>query len=76
MSEYIQYISFTTHQPQTVYDNVSGEKSALYWDANGNLAQMIGCKQDAVRFRLLLAMVVYIMLVRTNISMRTYAMIR
>lgn len=32
-----------THQPRTIYDSNAGTMD-LYWDANGNLAQVIGCK--------------------------------
>ena len=37
-----------THQPRTMYDPNNGTLD-LYWDANGNLAQMIGCKQNSGR---------------------------
>lgn len=38
-----------THQPRTLYDIMSGGMN-LYWDANGNIAEMIHCEQDAGRF--------------------------
>ena len=38
-----------THQPRTLYDIMSGGMN-LYWDANGNIAEMIHCEQDARRF--------------------------
>ena len=38
-----------THQPRTLYDIMSGRMN-LYWDANGNIAEMIHCEQDARRF--------------------------
>ena len=37
-----------THQPRTIYDSNAGTLD-LYWDANGNLAQMIDCKQNSGR---------------------------
>ena len=40
--------SFTTHQPRTVYDSGNGTMNH-FWDANGNLAQIIDCKHDAAR---------------------------
>lgn len=49
MSEYIQYISFTTHQPRTIYDFDTGENAAMFWDRNGNLAQIISCVQNSAR---------------------------
>lgn len=38
-----------THQPRTMFDWGSGKKMEFFWDANGNLAQMIGCKQNSGR---------------------------
>ena len=35
--------SFTTHQPRVIYDQARGSQS-LFWDANGNLSQMVDCK--------------------------------
>ena len=40
--------SFTTHQPRTVYDSGNGTMNH-FWDANGNLAQIVDCKHDAAR---------------------------
>lgn len=37
-----------THQPRTIFDPQVGTLE-FFWDANGNLAQMIGCKQNAGR---------------------------
>ena len=37
-----------THQPRTMFDPNNGTLD-LYWDANGNLAQVIGCKQNSGR---------------------------
>ena len=37
-----------THQPRTMYDPNNGTLD-LYWDANGNLAQVIGCVQNSGR---------------------------
>ena len=37
-----------THQPRTVYDSDNGTMNH-FWDANGNLAQIIDCKHDAAR---------------------------
>ena len=37
-----------THQPRTVYDSGNGTMNH-FWDANGNLAQIIDCKHDAAR---------------------------
>ncbi len=34
---------FTTHQPRVIYDQMRGSQS-LFWDANGNLSQMVDCK--------------------------------
>ena len=38
-----------THQPRTMFDWGSGRKMEFFWDANGNLAQMIDCKQNSGR---------------------------
>lgn len=38
-----------THQPRTMFDWYSGTQLEFYWDANGNLAQMIDCKQNSGR---------------------------
>ena len=35
--------SFKTHQPRVIYDQIRGSQS-LFWDANGNLSQMVDCK--------------------------------
>ena len=40
--------SHLTHQPRTVYDSGNGTMNH-FWDANGNLAQIIDCKHDAAR---------------------------
>ena len=40
--------SFTTHQPRTVYDSGNGTMNH-FWDANGNLAQIVDCKHNAAR---------------------------
>ena len=32
-----------------MFDRGSGRKMEFFWDANGNLAQMIGCKQNSGR---------------------------
>ena len=37
-----------THQPRTLFDPYVGTLD-LYWDANGNLAQMIDCMQNSGR---------------------------
>ena len=37
-----------THQPRTLFDPYVGTLD-LYWDMNGNLAQMIDCKQNSGR---------------------------
>ena len=37
-----------THQPRTIFDPQVGTLE-FFWDANGNIAQMIGCKQNAGR---------------------------
>lgn len=37
-----------THQPRTMFDPHVGTLE-FYWDANGNLAQMIDCKQNSGR---------------------------
>ncbi len=38
----------STHQPRTLFDPQVGTLE-FFWDANGNLAQMIGCKQNSGR---------------------------
>lgn len=38
-----------THQPRTMFDRYSKTQLEFFWDANGNLAQMIGCKQNSGR---------------------------
>ena len=38
----------STHQPSTLFDPQVGTLE-FFWDANGNLAQMIGCKQNSGR---------------------------
>ncbi len=38
-----------SHQPRTIFDAKFGDMS-LFWDANGNLAQIIGCAQNMGRF--------------------------
>ena len=40
--------SFTTHQPRTVYDSGNGTMNH-FWDANGNLAQVVDCNHNAAR---------------------------
>ena len=40
--------SFTTHQPRTVYDSDNGTMNH-FWDANGNLAQVVDCNHNAAR---------------------------
>ena len=42
--------SYMTHQPRTIYDSETGEGIELFWDANGNLAQIINCKQGTKRY--------------------------
>lgn len=37
-----------THQPRTIYDPTEGTMEC-YWDANGNLSQIIGCKSNKAR---------------------------
>lgn len=37
------------HQPRTMFDWGSGRKMEFFWDANGNLAQMIDCNQNSGR---------------------------
>ena len=37
-----------THQPRTVYDSDNGTMNH-FWDANGNLAQVVDCNQNAAR---------------------------
>ena len=37
-----------THQPRTIYDPTEGTMEC-YWDANGNLSQIIGCKTNKAR---------------------------
>ena len=40
--------SFTTHQPRTVNDSGKGTMNH-FWDANGNLAQVVDCNHNAAR---------------------------
>ena len=40
---------YTTHQPRTIFNPNIGNLN-LFWDANGNLAQMVGCKQNKAHF--------------------------
>ena len=42
------HIYFTTHQPRTVYDSGKGTMNH-FWDANGNLAQVVDCNHNAAR---------------------------
>ena len=37
-----------SHQPRTIYDPIEGTLEC-YWDANGNLSQIIGCRQNKAR---------------------------
>ena len=37
-----------THQPRTIHDPTEGTMEC-YWDANGNLSQIIGCKSNKAR---------------------------
>ena len=37
-----------SHQPRTIYDPIEGTLEC-YWDANGNLSQIIGCKSNKAR---------------------------
>ena len=41
-------VSFKTHQPRTVYDSGNGTMNH-FWDANGNLAQVVDCNHNAAR---------------------------
>ena len=41
-----------THQPRVIYDGNPELSYDLYWDANGNLAQVVQCKQEQARFHL------------------------
>ena len=41
-------LNHQTHQPRTMFDPQVGTLE-FFWDANGNIAQMIGCKQNAGR---------------------------
>ena len=38
-----------THQPRVLYDTVSQSALELFWDADGNLAEMLDCDRDWVR---------------------------
>lgn len=38
-----------THQPRVINDAALGDNMELHWDANGNLAQIIGCKEKTMR---------------------------
>ncbi len=38
-----------THQPRTIYDFDAAENAAMFWDRNGNLAQIISCTQNSAR---------------------------
>ena len=39
-----------THQPRVIYDDYSASSLALFWDADGNLAQMVDCDRNRMRF--------------------------
>ncbi|MBQ9427185.1 MAG: hypothetical protein IJU36_06100 [Paludibacteraceae bacterium] len=39
-----------THQPRVIYDDHSASSLALFWDADGNLAEMLDCDRNKVRF--------------------------
>lgn len=41
-----------THQPRVIYDNETEQSYDLFWNANGNLAQIMNCKQEQVRFHI------------------------
>lgn len=38
-----------THQPRVLYDTVSQSALELFWDADGNLAEMLDCDRNKVR---------------------------
>ena len=38
-----------THQPRTIFDNSIGKPISLFWDANGNLAQVVDCARESFR---------------------------
>ncbi len=38
-----------THQPRVLYDTVSQSALELFWDADGNLAEMLDCDRDWIR---------------------------
>jgi len=40
---------YTTHQPRTAFDFAAMEDLNFFWDANGNLAQIMRCKQGGAR---------------------------
>ena len=42
-------LTHRTHQPRTILDYFKGDKTELYWDANGNLAQILNCHREAMR---------------------------
>lgn len=40
---------YSSHQPRIAYNSINNEKIEFFWDANGNMAQMVACKLDAFR---------------------------
>ena len=40
-----------THQPRVVCDDIMSQSYDLYWDANGNLAQVLDCNGMNARFQ-------------------------
>jgi RHS repeat-associated protein len=40
---------YTTHQPRTAFDFIAMEDLNFFWDANGNLAQIMRCMQGGAR---------------------------
>lgn len=39
-----------THQPRVIFDQRNNTHAQLFWDANGNLSQILNCKTDYARF--------------------------
>ncbi len=39
-----------THQPRVIFDQRNNTHTQLFWDANGNLSQILNCKEEYARF--------------------------
>ncbi len=48
---YGYHVSHDTHQPRTIFDNKLGNPISLFWDANGNMAQVVDCARESFRLQ-------------------------